>query len=141
MHLLGEPLKMENHPILWCRDNNARDYVLSNISRLTLYDAMQKGSALQADNFTAGDIQAKPYAYVASEPIRPSVIPSWTTEGFCSHYAMMRIFLGAGENGFEVMPGGLAITAPDIKSLQSDNPEKQHSRDILVLSDFYFDHR
>lgn len=135
MHMLGEPLQLDNHPLWWCIDSNAREHVLASINQLTLYNAMQRESYIPADDFLVNAIQEKPYAYMASEPIKPSIVPSWTHDGFCSHYTVMRIFLCAVENGFEVMPGGLSITSDDIETLQSNNPEKQQSKDILVLSD------
>ena len=135
MHLLGEPLKMENHPILWCMDNQSRDQVLADINQLTLFNAMERGNAIRKDDSLNLNIRNTPYAFMASQPIKPSIAPTWTPDGFGSHYALMRIFLCARENSFEVMPGGLAITAPDIETLLADNPEKQQSKDIFVLSD------
>ena len=47
----------------------------------------------------------------------------------------MRIFVCATEDGFAVMPGGLAITATDMATLIGGSPEQQQSKDIWVLSD------
>jgi uncharacterized alpha-E superfamily protein len=47
----------------------------------------------------------------------------------------LRIFACATQQGFAVMPGGLAITAADVETLTADIPERQQSKDIWVISD------
>jgi uncharacterized alpha-E superfamily protein len=63
------------------------------------------------------------------------VVPAWDRSRVDSSYTLLRVFACATEEGFTVMPGGLAITAADVETLTGDVPEQQQSKDIWVLSD------
>ena len=132
--LLGHDLRLQNHPAWWCGTTDQLDYVLANLGHLTLGSGLDR----QAEMNVTGDvakIKASPASYMASEPVRPATVPAWGNSGAYSSYSLLRLFVCATANGFSVMPGGLAITAPDIETLTSNCPERQRSKDIWVLSE------
>lgn len=80
-------------------------------------------------------IAAAPAQYLAYSPAVPAAMPVWNGKGIAMGRAIIRVFACATENGFAVMPGGLAITGSDSTSLLSNCPEMQQSKDVWVLSD------
>ena len=49
--------------------------------------------------------------------------------------AIIRVFACATEDGYAVMPGGLAMTSATVDTLVHGSPLRQQSKDIWVLSD------
>jgi uncharacterized circularly permuted ATP-grasp superfamily protein/uncharacterized alpha-E superfamily protein len=133
--LRGEHLLLENHPAWWCGTADGLNYVLANLERLSVGPAMDQSAtpALPAELISA--IQASPHAFMARGPLRPSVVPAWDHTTIGSRFTLLRVFACATDEGFAVMPGGLAITAADVETLTADCPEQQQSKDIWVLSD------
>ena len=111
------------------------DHVLANLGDLTLGSAMDGSAVLDGSADPVAAIQAAPHTFMARAPIRPAAIPVWRPSGAATRYTVMRLFACATDQGFAVMPGGLAITAPDVASLIADCPERLQSKDIWVLSD------
>ena len=134
-HVMGEEQALENHPSWWCNTDTERNYVLDNLSRLSVSPAMIRSSPCNLPVDIVGAIRTEPHAFMAREPICPSAVPVWDTTGISAGYTLMRIFVCATEQGFAVMPGGLAIAASDVNTLTTADPERQQSKDIWVLSD------
>ena len=133
--LLGEELLFGNHAAWWGGHPEGLEYILSNLHQLRVSSAMSRHGLVNQSPDLHGEIAASPAKYLASSPIMPAAIPAWDGKGVSSSIAIIRIFACATENGFSVMPGGLAITAPDTATLLTDCPERQQSKDIWVLSD------
>lgn len=133
--LLGENLLLENHPTWWCGNRNDLDYTLKNLDQLTLSSALDLSHVPDASVDFKSQILATPMQYIASAPLYPAASPAWTEKGLSSSYNILRVFACATEDGFTVMPGGLAITAADIGTLTANSPRRQQSKDIWVLSD------
>ncbi|MFH1983496.1 MAG: circularly permuted type 2 ATP-grasp protein [Pseudomonadota bacterium] len=133
--LMGEDLLLENHPAWWCGAPEGRAHVLAHLGRLRVGPAMDRSAVTPAAETLAEAIQSSPHAFMAQEAICPAAVPAWDRSGVSSRYALLRVFACATEQGFAVMPGGLAITAADIETLTDDCPERQQSKDIWVLSD------
>ncbi len=133
--LMGEDLSIENHPAWWCGTADGLGHVLANLERLSLYPAMERSAPAGRPAASKKAIQAEPQAFMAAEPLRPSAVPAWEQNCVGSKYTLMRVYACATEQGFAVMPGGLAITAGDVRTLTSEIPELQPSKDIWVLSD------
>ena len=133
--LMGTDLLLENHPAWWCGNDAGLNHVMANLNRLTVGPAMARSTipALPAERMAA--IQASPHAFMARDPVCPAVIPAWDHDRIGSRYTLVRVFACATEEGFAVMPGGLAITAADVKTLTDECPDRQQSKDIWVLSD------
>jgi uncharacterized circularly permuted ATP-grasp superfamily protein/uncharacterized alpha-E superfamily protein len=133
--MTGEGLLLENHPAWWCGSAEGREYVLQNLSDLSVGSAMDPCAPPESEAVSADTILAEPYAFLAREPLRPSKAPAWEDEGLGTRSTLLRLFACATERGFAVMPGGLAVTAPDIETLTTGSPERQQSKDIWILSD------
>lgn len=134
-HMMGNDLILGNHPAWWCKDGESRNHVVNHLDELVVRHALKRSSTHQLPANLKQAIMETPYAFMASEPVRPSSVPVWDRTRVQSHFALMRVFVCATENGFSVMPGGLCITAPDVKTLLGTCPEKQQSKDIWVASD------
>jgi uncharacterized circularly permuted ATP-grasp superfamily protein/uncharacterized alpha-E superfamily protein len=129
-----EPL-LENHPAWYCGTEAGRGHVMANLTRLIVEPAMQRSVPLQPSKDPAAEIAAAPHLYMAREPLIPSTVPAWSPAGVVSRFTLMRFFVCATDDGFTVMPGGLAITAADESSFLHGSPERQQSKDIWILSD------
>ncbi|MBU1170998.1 MAG: circularly permuted type 2 ATP-grasp protein [Proteobacteria bacterium] len=134
-HLLDEDLALENHPAWWCKSLESRNHVLANLKSLNLGPAFDRSRTKALPENIKAAIEAESYAFMAQEPLCPSTVPVWDKHGVNSRYALLRVFLCASQEGFVVMPGGLAITAPDVNTLSENYPERQQSKDLWVYSD------
>jgi uncharacterized circularly permuted ATP-grasp superfamily protein/uncharacterized alpha-E superfamily protein len=133
--LMGEELLLENHPAWWCGSADERNHVLANMEQLVAGPAMDRSMAAGDRDALVTAILAEPYRFMAREPLCPAAVPAWSQGGVSSRYTLMRVFACATDHGFTVMPGGLAVTAADVKTLTEDCLERQLSKDIWVLSD------
>ncbi len=133
--LLGCELMLENHPAWWCGTADGLDRAENQLSRLNLTSAMDPAEVMEAPGDMLAEIRKAPSCYLVSEPIRPSFAPAWSEKGGAGGcYTLLRLFACATEQGFAVMPGGLAISADSVDILERDCPERQRSKDIWVLS-------
>ena len=133
--LMGTDLLLENHPVWWCGNTDGLDHATSRLAQLTVASAMDRSATIDQTADLHSAIKANPAQYMVSDPFTPSSSPAWGDQGVNGCYNVLRIFACATENGFAVMPGGLAITAAKSETLQQENPEQEQSKDIWVLSD------
>ena len=133
--ITGEALMIESHPVWWYGNEEHRKYILENSNNLVIGQAMKRSEKFEIPSDLKAAFDDFPYACMAGEPIHPSSVPTWKEGGATSRYTIMRLFACATKDGFTVMPGGLAITAPDVAALTCNNPDLQQSKDIWVLSD------
>lgn len=130
--LLGEPLLLESHPLRWCGAVERQAQGLASRDEGQLLPALGAGANLDTD--LRHVLETAAYAVMSRQPVRPSFVPVWTEEGMVSRPMLLRLFVCAGEQGFVVMPGGLAMTAPDVETLLAGIPERLSSKDIWVMS-------
>ncbi|MDX2493690.1 MAG: circularly permuted type 2 ATP-grasp protein, partial [Desulfuromusa sp.] len=133
--LMGSDLLLENHPAWWCGNTDGLGHAETYLSQLTTSSAMDRTAVVDQSADLLSEIKRKPAQYMVSDSFTPSVAPAWDDQGVSECYNVLRVFACATEHGFSVMPGGLAITAGDVETLKRDNPERQRSKDIWVLSD------
>lgn len=133
--ITGAGLMLESHPLWWGGREEDKKYILDNSKDLVIGSAVNRSRSFEFPSDLKHAMDVSPYAYMAGEPFNPSSVPVWNAGGSVSQYALMRMFACATEDGFAVMPGGLAITAPDIPTLICDCADLQQSKDIWVLSD------
>jgi uncharacterized circularly permuted ATP-grasp superfamily protein/uncharacterized alpha-E superfamily protein len=133
--LMGHELLLANHPAWWCGTADSRRHVMSNLGRLTVGPAMDRSVPAVGPADLVEAINTAPHAFMAREPVVPATVPVWGPNGPAVHHCLLRIFLCATDQGFAVMPGGLAITAAKGEDLADNHPERQQSKDIWVLSD------
>lgn len=133
--LLKAELLLESHPAWWAGNPEGRTHILEHLAELCIAPAFHS----TADPFDAAElpaaVQAEPHRFMARAPIHPSVVPAWDAGALRPRFCLLRIFACAGDQGYVVMPGGLAVTAADAATLIGGVPEQQMSKDIWVLSD------
>lgn len=133
--MLGEGLLLDNHPTWWCGSEEGTANLDSLLAPSAVMSAMQYDQWFDVQADVLAKVREAPSDYVVSAPVLPSSAPSWGDDGAYGTYCIMRIFACATENGFSVLPGGLAVTSTAVPSLLSGSPESQHSKDIWVISE------
>jgi uncharacterized alpha-E superfamily protein len=133
--LLGEELLMANHPTWWCGTEEGRAQLNNNNDPSALSFAMEHGKVPDAEMDVLKAARATPSDYLLSAPVMPSSAPGWGEGGAVGSYSVLRVFACATENGFSVLPGGLAITSTDRQSLLGNLSSQQQSKDIWVVSE------
>jgi len=132
--LLGEELSLPSLASWWCGQADALEHVIDNLDQLVVRDAFARkpllatsvSTYLQSDTQQQGSdletqLRAAPYQFVGREPIDLSHVPYWNAEqGWSSAPMVLRLFVGATENGYQVMPGGLARVATPTGDLSKD---------------------
>lgn len=135
--LLLSDLLLDNHPSWWCGTAQGFEQVLANLDDLRIRSALNKN--LQVGSLPADElrrlISGSPASWLGRERLRPSTVPVWEKGTVVPHYCIMRLFACATRDGFQVMPGGLALTATDPRILAEDWPSRQQSKDIWILSE------
>jgi len=144
-HLLGEELALPSIASWWCGQTKERNFVLEHADQLSLHHAFARASMLTAGahEFAQSDpdlsgaealkarLALRPYDYVGMERIKPSTVPCLDEQGQLRPVPMvMRVYLAATEDGYQVLPGGL------VKVSGKDFGGNSHvSKDVWVLSD------
>lgn len=132
-NLLGEELMLPGHPGWWCRSEEGLEMARSS-THCRVIPALDRTLRIKRDDL-AEQLAHSSHTLMVSGKLSPSTVPCWKGKETGSRPALMRIFLCATENGFTVMQGGLALTAPNVSTLVSGRPDQQQSKDIWVLSD------
>ncbi len=133
--LMGSELLLDNHPAWWCGSSDGLRHAMASLNQLTVGPAMDPSLVIDQSADLMEAIQMKPFQHMVSTPLAPSLAPAWDGRETGQCYNVLRVFACATEQGFSVMPGGLAITAGNVAALNRDCPERQQSKDIWVLSD------
>ncbi len=133
--LLHQDLLLENHPSWWCGNNDGLNHAMANLHQLLVSPAMDTSARLDEAADLMAEIRSNPSRYMISAPLAPSLAPSWDNGRISQCYNVVRVFACATEQGFSVMPGGLAISAGDVETLRRGHLEQQQSKDVWVLSD------
>lgn len=147
-HLLGEDLALPDAPRWWLGDAEAQSHVLANLDEFVVrraqegtgrpgqaalgeaprprsaseYDAMRRKIGLQGAQL------------VAEEKIGFSVAPVSTPDGLTPRPFAVRFYVSMTTSGYQVMPGGLAMTVDPERAVALSAPEG-HARDVWVISD------
>lgn len=144
-HLRGEQLKLPAVATWWCGEAPALDYVLANLDRLVIKPAYPNqrfepvfGRDLTEETRPAliERIRSRPYAYVAQEHLALSQAPVWRQNGsigLTPRALAIRVYAVATEQGYRVMPGGLARVAGDSAENVVSTQRGGGSKDIWVL--------
>ena len=144
--LLGEELKLSSVATWWCGQKSAEQHVLANLHKLFVKPALRSqakgmppgGAAAMSESELAElkkRIQFQPHLYVAQERVELSTAPTWIDGKLMPRPVAMRVYLVAGENGYHVMPGGLARIAPLDGARMISMQKGGSSKDVWVLND------
>ena len=144
--LLGEKLELPSVATWWCGETPALEYVLSHLDRLVIKPAYpnQRFEPVFARTLSRAALEqlvarlrARPYAYVAQEHVALSQAPVWRQNGvvgLAARALTIRVYAIATDQGFRVMPGGLARVATDTTVDVVSSQRGGGSKDIWVLS-------
>ncbi len=132
--LLGEDLLLPSLATWWCGQPSELEEVLGNLNTMVVRDAFARKPLLESsvsaymESDVPGrgtslerEIRAAPYAFVGREPITLSRVPYWRNDGSWGSAPMiLRLFVGATEEGYQLMPGGLARVSTPQGDLSKD---------------------
>ncbi|MCC6697896.1 MAG: circularly permuted type 2 ATP-grasp protein [Candidatus Hydrogenedentes bacterium] len=144
-HLLAEDLVLPSVQTWWCALPAHLEHVRAHFDELVVepafpsprWEAVQVAALARAERDTLlARLEAKPYAYVAREPLAASTVPVWTGTGWEPRYTVFRAHtasVGGGE--FLVMPGGLTRYSESQGVLALSMQRGGGSKDTWVLSE------
>lgn len=146
-HLLGEDLLIPDAPRLWLGQRAIRDTIAADLDDYIIYDAQEgTGSPGQAKSGTrAGAMSGEQRAaleqrmaldaslLVAEKPVGFATAPAWSEDGLRPKPFALRVFATGLKDGFQVMPGGVALTIDDDAAVALTSNEAR-SRDVWVVS-------
>jgi uncharacterized circularly permuted ATP-grasp superfamily protein/uncharacterized alpha-E superfamily protein len=145
---LGEDLELPDAPRCWLGDEAARKKVLANLDHYLVRQA-QEGTgrpgqaALGQDpralsererDLLVREIHLHGATLVAEEKRGFSTAPAYHGGTFESRPFAVRCFVARTAHGYEVMPGGLAMTVDANCAVALSTPDG-HTRDVWVLSE------
>lgn len=145
-HLLGERLAMPNVATWWCGQEAERSYVLENLDRLVVSPAFARARevAPALPGFSNGDggldnlrqmIEARGVDFIGQEPVHLSTMPVWENGGLTPRPFVLRVYLAAGESGWQVMPGGMALVGERPGDRHITMQHGARTADVWLLSD------
>ncbi|HRF45086.1 MAG TPA: circularly permuted type 2 ATP-grasp protein [Candidatus Competibacteraceae bacterium] len=139
--LLGEDLKLPSLPTWWCGNPDDHGYVLSNLDHLVVRSILPNGpywEGCQLDDTLRTQLieqmQSAPYLFVAQEPQLLSTAPVLEEGNLLPRPVMLRGFVVAEDDGYRVMPGGLARVSSGLDTLQAALQKGGISKDWWVLA-------
>lgn len=144
--LLGEDLLINDTPRRWLGQKAERELVSADLDSYAVYECYEgTGSPGQAKpGKRSGVCQEERAALedrialdgnllVAERPLGFATTPAWTEEGLKPKPYALRVFVGAMQDGYRVMPGGVALTIDDDNAVALTSREAR-SRDVWVIS-------
>jgi uncharacterized circularly permuted ATP-grasp superfamily protein/uncharacterized alpha-E superfamily protein len=142
--LLGEPLGLPSVATWWCGDPESREYVLERMDELLIRPAFRmvdepplRPAALASTERKQlqEQILANPGQFVGQEQVVRSTAPVWTAGGAVSWHLALRSFLISGDQGYTMLPGGLARVSPDSSTLDETTTSGERTQDVWVLAE------
>lgn len=141
--LLGEEQILPNIATWWCGQKTEFTFVMERLDQLVikcldkrLSPSSQLGWLLskeELDNLKR-KIKAFPYLYVGQEQAIFSSSPSFSSNILSARHTVLRCFLNATLEGYEVLPGGLTRSAPEEGNNHVSNQAGGISKDTWVLN-------
>jgi uncharacterized circularly permuted ATP-grasp superfamily protein/uncharacterized alpha-E superfamily protein len=125
----------------WCGQKKELDYVISHINDLVIkkIDRTTGSDTFIASKMSSAQkeqlirmIKHEPYHFVGQEAVNLSTSPVLTKGRLEPRYTVTRTFLVAGQDGYEMMAGGLSRCAPEEGSLIVSNQEGGISKDTWI---------
>ncbi len=143
-HLLGEDLALPSVATWWCGQQEAGRYVLDHLDDVVVQSTFRSGLAgspagreMTADEREAlrQRIRFQPHLFVGQEKVPLATAPSWNGTGMQPKPIALRAYLVATQDGYRVMPGGLARVTPEIAGRLISSQAGGSSKDAWVVSD------
>lgn len=125
----------------WCGQKKEMDYVISNIDTLVIKNIERgrgfktvKGNLLskaQKEELIQ-KIRFQPFRYVGQEEVKFSTAPVFTEDKLEPRCTVLRSYLVANKDGYEMMRGGLTRCSPERGSFLVSNKDGGISKDTWV---------
>lgn len=142
--ILGEDLKLPSVATWWCGQREAERHVLEHLDELVVKPAFRShaGGAQPETPFPAAEqgslrkrIQFQPELFAAQERVGFSTAPAWDGDALAPRPVALRVYLVATQNGYCVMPGGLARVSVEQGGSLISMQQGGSSKDVWVLAD------
>lgn len=141
--LAGEQLRIPSAATWWCGNPQSLEFVLGNMERLVFKPVVRRhpGEARFGSQLDAGALEklreqilANPAQWCAQELVSRATVPTLgeTGEAEPRHF-LMRVFLVAHQNGYDVMPGALTRITRGVDHYSVSMAEGGTSKDTWVL--------
>ncbi|MDD2659221.1 MAG: circularly permuted type 2 ATP-grasp protein [Methylococcales bacterium] len=140
---LNQELKLPSIATWWCGQRRERDFVLQNLDNLVI-KPINRGpgnnsvfggalSSIEKDQLRS-QIKAKPHLFIGQERVSFSTLPAFIEHQIEPRNAVLRTFIVASGNDYEVMPGGLTRVARQKDNFIVSNQAGGVSKDTWVLA-------
>ncbi len=142
-YYLNDDLKLPSIATWWCGQSRERDFVLQHIDSLVIKPinrgfgnyAVFGGSLSSKEKETLrSQIMAKPHLFIGQEQVSFSTLPAFIDQKIEPRNAVLRNFVVASGNDYQVMPGGLTRVARQKDNLIVSNQAGGISKDTWVLA-------
>lgn len=141
--LFNQEMQLPSIETWWCGDPDQWRYVQSNLDHLVIKPAFQASGneEILPRNLSRDDrakliatINAKPHQYVAQALIQRSGAPSYLNSSVGVGHIALRTFLVADNDGYAVMPGGLARVALNTDPMELSISAGVTSKDVWITA-------
>jgi uncharacterized circularly permuted ATP-grasp superfamily protein/uncharacterized alpha-E superfamily protein len=146
--LLDEELLIADGPRWWLGDPANREHVIANLDSVVIRPAHEgtarPGRAIPGIDATRlaprefnkllKEIEIRGASLVAEAKVGFGTTPSLTPAGLVPKHYALRVFVTSTDDGFAVMPGGLAMTVDPDETVALSAPDGE-SRDVWIASD------
>ena len=142
--LLGEELKLPSVETWWCGDRASLSHVLDHLDQMVVRPAApgsftqpvfgERLSIAEREELRAR-LRAKPGSFVAQHRVQLSTTPLLEGEEVRPRQLLLRSFLVAREQTYDVMPGGLSLVAGHPDDLEISVQRGAGSKDTWVVTD------
>lgn len=141
--MLGEDLKLPSIATWWCGQRQARQYVLDNLEQLVVKPIYPHhvsenvfGGSLSKEQLERlrYQITHQPHLYVGQELASLSTTPTVLENRLEPCRMILRTFLVARNEGYQVMPGGLTRVSTSKDTWKVSNQRGGISKDTWVLA-------
>ena len=142
-YYLNDDLKLPSIATWWCGQSRERDFVLQHLDSLVIKPinrgfentAVFGGSlSSKAKDVLRSQIMAKPHLFIGQEQVSFSTLPAFIDQKIEPRNAVLRNFVVASGNDYQVMPGGLTRVARQKDNLIVSNQAGGISKDTWVLA-------
>jgi len=125
----------------WCGQKKEMDYVIDHIDTLVIksIERMSGFKTVMGSQLSKAEKEAlirkikfNPYRYVGQEEVEFSTSPVFSKERLEPRFTVLRSYLVAGQDGYEMMRGGLTRCSPEKGSFLVSNQDGGISKDTWV---------
>ncbi len=143
-YFLNQELMLPSVATWWCGQRRERDFVLQNLERLVIKPINRSSgnhvlfggllNTKEKEQLRAAII-ARPYCYVGQEQVSYSTVPAFVDHHIEPRFAVLRNFVVACGDDYQVMPGGLTRVARQQDDFIVSNQAGGINKDTWVLAD------